>query len=385
VIKRQHHIAELSRLLHRFPVVALIGARQVGKTTLARQFAASAKGPLAFFDLEHPADIARLADPMLALQSLRGTVIIDEIQRLPELFSPLRVLADRKRGPARFLVLGSASPALLQQSSESLAGRIAYYELDGFGLDEIGAEHFERLWIRGGFPSSYLARSASDSAEWRRNFIRTFLERDIPQLGISIKAATLYRFWSMLAHYHGQIWNSSEFARSFGLADTTIRKYLDLLSDAFVVRQLLPWSENLKKRQIRSPKVYVRDSGLLHTLLGLETSDELERHPKVGASWEGFLIEQLLRHLDARREEIFFWGTHTGAELDLLIVRGRRKIGFEIKRSTAPAMTPSMRSTLHDLGLQKLYVVHAGKETFPLQQNVTAVSVHTMLDDIPKL
>ena len=385
VIDRSHHRQTLGRLLARSPVVAILGARQVGKTTLARRFVKQRRGPSTLFDLERAADLARLEDPELALGSSRGIVVLDEIQRRPDLFPALRVLSDRPRTPARFLVLGSASPELLRQSSESLAGRIAYHELPGFSLDEVGSRNAERLWLRGGFPRSYLARSNADSLAWRQDFVRTFLERDVPQLGITIAAGTLERFWSMLAHYHAQIWNGAEFARSFGVSHHTIGRYLDALRATFMVRVLRPWAANLRKRQVKSPKVYIRDSGLLHCLLDIGSMRELERHPKLGASWEGFIVETLIHRLGARPEQCYFWATHTGAELDLLIVHGPRRLGFEIKRTSAPRLTPSMRSALHDLELTRLDVVHAGPDTFPLTRGVRAVSAERLLSDISPL
>jgi len=378
-------MATVRKLLRRYPVVGIVGARQVGKTTLARALVAERRGPQAYFDLENPEDLARLGDPMLALKGLKRLVVIDEIQRQPELLPVLRVLADRRRLPARFLLLGSAAPALLRQSAETLAGRIAYHELGGLALDEVGARHHLRLWLRGGFPRSYLAASEPQSFEWRRNFIQTFLERDLPQLGITVSPTTLRRFWTMLAHYHGQVWNSSEFARSFGVADTTVRHYLDVLTSALVLRQLLPWFGNIGKRQIKSPKVYVRDSGVLHGLLNLRTLEDVESHPKVGASWEGFVLEQLISRLGVKPEECFFWATHGGAELDLLIVRGRVRRGYEIKRTTSPQVTPSMRIALHDLNLQSLDLVHAGDHTFPLAPKMRAVAVKRLLMDVKPL
>jgi predicted AAA+ superfamily ATPase len=380
---RQQRI--LKRLLSRNPVVAVLGARQVGKTTLAREFIGQLRRPAEIFDLERAQDIARLEDPELALRSLKGTVVLDEVQRRPELFPALRVLADRPRTPARFLVLGSASPELLRQSSESLAGRIAYHELTGFTLDEVGMENYLRLWIRGGFPRAYTSRSNVDSLSWRRDFLRTFLERDVPQLGITIPAGTLERFWAMLAHYHAQIWNASEFARSFGVSHHVTRRYLDALRATFMVRILAPWTANIKKRQVKSPKVYVRDSGLLHTLLDIHSMNDLERHPKLGASWEGFLLEAVIHQLQARPEQCYFWATHTGAELDLLVVRGRRRYGFEIKRTTAPRITPSMRSALESLQLSRLDVIHAGSETFPLARGMRAIAAQRLLVDLKPL
>lgn len=385
MVERARETKTLLGLLARHRIVGIIGARQVGKTTLARHIAARWKGPTTFFDLENPADLSRLDDPMLALKGLRGLVVIDEIHRTPDLFKVLRVLADRPRTPARFLILGSASPELLQQSSETLAGRIIYHKLTGFSLDETGLSSWSKLWLRGGFPRSFLARTHSESHEWRRGFVQSFLERDLPQLGISIRSTTLRRFWNMIAHYHGQLWNSSELARSFGVADTTVRNYLDLLSSALVVRQLQPWHENIAKRQVKSPKVYISDSGILHTLFNLTTRSELENHPKVGASWEGFVLTETIRRLGARSEECFFWATHGGAELDLLVIRGNRRLGVEVKRTSAPRLTPSMRSAKADLALEQLYVIHAGDESFPLANQVRAVAFTHLFAEIRPL
>jgi len=384
MIARSTHVAAVHRLLARNPVVALLGARQAGKTTLARQIAEAA-GRSMFFDLERAADVARLADPELALDPARGLVVLDEIQRRPDLFVALRVLADRPRSPARFLVLGSAAPELLRQGAESLAGRIAFHELPGFSLDEVGPAAMDRLWLRGGFPRSFTARSTVESAAWRREFLRTFLERDVPQLGIGVPAATLERFWSMLAHYHGQVWNASEFGRAFGVSHHAVGRYLDALRATFMLRVLRPWAENLGKRQVKSPKVYVRDSGLLHTLLEIDDLEHLERHPKVGASWEGFILEAVIQRLGVRSDQCYFWATHTGAELDLLVVAGRRRYGFEIKRTTTPSVTPSMRVALADLGLTRLDVLHAGAETFPLAKSVRAVAARRLLDEVRPL
>lgn len=385
VIARNHHLGALKRLLRRYPVVAVLGARQVGKTTLTAEWIQIEAPGSTRFDLENPADLARLADPMLALGELSGTVIVDEIQRRPELFPALRVLADRRPLKARFLLLGSASPALLRQSSESLAGRIAYYELPGLSLREVGERMAARLWLRGGFPRAFLARTDAESMEWRQAFLRAFLERDLPMLGVNIAADTMRRFWTMLAHHHAQLWNASELGRSFGVADTTVRGYLDKLTDTLVVRQLRPWHENIGKRQVRAPKVYVRDSGLLHALLNLPMMRDVEGHPKVGASWEGFIVDQLVQQLEVRPDECHFWRTHTGAELDLLVMRGRRRVGFEVKRTTAPAITPSMRSALNDLKLASLTVIHAGESSFPLARNVRALSWHAIVEEIRPL
>ena len=384
-LARPLHNARIRRLLRTSPVVAILGARQVGKTTLARELMAEWPGRAVTFDLENPAAVATLADPLLALQSRRGLVVFDEVQRQPELFPVLRVLADRQRRLATFLVLGSASPELLRQSSESLAGRIAFHELDGFSLGEVGAQHLARRWRRGGFPRAFLAASERESVDWRRDFVQTFLERDLPQLGVTIPSMTMRRFWAMLAHYHGQVWNASEFARSFGVSDMTVRRYLDVLAGTFVIRILPAWHENLGKRQVKSPRIYLADSGLLHTLLDLRTQDDLEQHPKVGASWEGFAISVIVQRLGARWSECYFWRTHAGAELDLLVVRGRTRLGFEIKRTVSPAVTPSIRTALADLRLTRLDVIHAGDQTFPLAPRVRAVALSRVLDDLAPL
>ena len=382
MILRGGHITELNRLLRSFPVVAIVGARQIGKTTLARMVVSRRRSPAHRFDLEDPRDLAQLSDPMLTLEPLRGLVVLDEIHRRPELFPVLRVLADRRPVRTRFLVLGSASPDLLKQGSESLAGRIAYHSLPGLNLEEVGPAKLDRLWLRGRFPRAFLARTQKESSDWRHSFIRTFLERDVPSFGFSLPAETLYRFWSMLAHYHAQVWNTSEFARSFGVSDTTVRRYLDLLTATFLVRQLKPWTANVKKRQVKSPKVYIADSGLLHALLDIETMQALLRHPKIGASWEGFMLESVIQRLAVRRDHCFFWATHTGAELDLLVTSGRALRGFEFKRTTTPKMTRSMHSAMNDLKLKSLDVVHAGEHTFPLARNVRALAAHRLLADL---
>ena len=379
MIERSRHLSELELLLSRNPVVALIGARQVGKTTIAKTLARKWKQPVHFFDLESSVDLARLDDAMLALERLRGLVVLDEVQRRPEIFTVLRVLADRTRGPARFLVLGSASPKLLRQSSESLAGRVAYYELPGFAVSEVSSSQADVLWLRGGFPRSFTAGDDDESFQWRANFVRTFLERDVPQLGINIRSATLDRFWSMLAHYHAQVWNGSELARAFGVSHHAVRRYLDALVTTFMVRSLKPWTANIKKRQVKAPKIYIRDSGIVHRFLGLPNRAALDRHPKVGASWEGFALENVIQALGLEDRQCYYWRTHTGAEIDLVVDQGGVLRGFEIKRSSAPRLTRSMRIALRDLGLRRIDVIHAGTESYPLARNVQAVSLLEMI------
>ena len=361
--------------LSRSPAVALVGPRQVGKTTLARTLLGS--GSPNWFDLEDPQVEAQLAAPMVALKDLRGLVVIDEVQHAPGLFKVLRVLIDRPDNPARFLLLGSASPALLRQSSESLAGRLEVIEAGGFTLDETGAECAAALWWRGGFPRSFTAASDAASRIWRREFIRTVVERDLPQLGLAAAPPALYRFWAMLAHYHGQTWNAADPARSLGVNESTVRRYLDWLTQAYLVRQLQPWFANLGKRQVKAPKIYLRDSGLLHELLGITDLGALSRHPKSGASWEGFAIDQVLRI--AQPDQAYFWATHAGAELDLLMFKDGRRVGVEFKRTDAPQFTPSMRIALHDLALDALYVVYPGDRRYVLAPQVEAVPLSALL------
>jgi len=367
MIERPFYLEQLTVAVKRSPVTALLGPRQCGKTTLARRLAQGKKATV--FDLESQPDLRRLQNPELVLGALDGLVILDEIQVLPELFNVLRVLVDRPENPARFLVLGNASPALIKRASETLAGRVEFVELSGFDLAETGADTWERLWLRGGFPRSYLAESDEDSLAWREGFIRTFLERDIPQLGITIPAVALRRFWTMLAHYHGQTWNASELARAMGLSDKTVRSYLDILTGAFMVRQLQPWYENIGKRQVKAPKVYFRDTGLLHNLLGLPDKHALLGHPKVGASWEGFVLEQVLRAF--RPAETYFWAVHGGAELDLFFLHRGRRLGVEVKFSEAPQVTPSMQRVLEQLHLDHLWVIYPGKHSYPVHERIT--------------
>ena len=376
-LPRPRHEAALRRQLPRFPVVGLIGARQVGKTTLARSLAAAEDGPVTTFDLEDPTDLARFADPKLILEPIKGLVVIDEVQHSPELFRLLRVLVDRPDNRAKFLVLGSADPGLLRQSSESLAGRIAYHALDPFRLDETGAgeDAADRLWLRGGFPRSFLASREEEGAAWRDAFIRTFLTRDLGQLGITVPAATMRRFWTMVAHCHGNRWNAAELARSLGVSAPTVNSHLDALVDSLVVRRLTPWFENLRKRQVKAPKVYLADTGLLHSLLAIDDAQELLGHPRCGASWEGFAIHEAVRILGADWDRCHYWATHTGAEIDLFTVLGGRRIGVEAKRSSAPAMTRSLHTALSDLRLDRAFVLIPGDARFRLHERVEAVGL----------
>ena len=376
MISRQTILVQIRQALRRSRVVALLGPRQSGKTTLARLIVHA--GSANYFDLEDPASLARLTEPVTALAALRGVVVIDEVQRRPDLFPVLRVLADRVPLPARFLVLGSASPALLRQSSESLAGRLETITLSGFSLAEVGAKALERHWLRGGFPLAFLARSDSDSLLWRRQFIQACLERDLPQLGVGLPAPALLRFWTMLAHYHGQTWKAAEPARSLGVSEPTVRRYLDVLTGLFMVRQLPPWHENLQKRQVKAPKVYLRDTGLLHQLLGLRTGQELVAHPKCGASWEGYAIEETLKLLQP--DDAYFWATHNGAELDLLLFTRGRRLGVEVKRADAPTLTPSMRIALTDLRLDHLTVLYPGTKPYSLADRVSVMPLTALAE-----
>lgn len=387
MIPRLRHVRRLERLLRDSPVVALLGARQVGKSTLARLVAQRAGGRSTFFDLEDARDLDRLAaGPLLALERLEGLVVLDEVQRLPELFPTLRVLADRRPRRARFLVLGSASPHLLKQSSESLAGRIAFHELGGLALDEVGPAALDRLWCRGGLPRSYLAHGEGESLRWRLDFVRTFLERDLASLNGAPPAGSLRRFWGMVARSHGGTWNASDLGRSLGVSDHTTRKWLDLLAGAYVLRVLAPWHENLGKRQVKAPRVYVADSGLLHALVGIGTEEELHAHPQVGASWEGFALQQVVERLGARPEQCHYWRTHSGAELDLLVVAGGRRLGFEFKRTETPSsVAKSMHVALSDLRLTSLDVVHPGRETYPIARGFRALALRRVLSDLDPL
>jgi predicted AAA+ superfamily ATPase len=364
----------IKEALDRSRIVVLLGPRQCGKTTLAREFIhPDSKN---YFDLEDPVSLIRLEEPMTALHELEGLVVIDEIQRRAELFPVLRVLADRRPLPARFLILGSASPELLRQSSESLAGRVEWITMGGFDMAEVGSDESSKLWLRGGFPDSFTAANESNSFSWRKNFIQTFLERDLPSAGISIEPPALYRFWSMLAHYHGQIWNASEPARSLGVSQPTVRRYLDLLTGFFMVRQLAPWHANLKKRQVKSPKIYFRDSGLLHQILGIRSEKDLLTSPKCGASWEGYVIEEVIQAFNP--DESYFWATHNGAEIDLLMVKEGGVYGVECKRMDAPKMTPSMQIAMTDLNLKRMAVIYPGAKRFPLADGIEVVPLQDL-------
>ena len=371
--KRKSDLARIERFLRSFPVTAILGPRQSGKTTLAREFKAEHS-----FDFENPRDLAFFSEPMLALDRLSGLVVIDEIQRVPELFPVIRHVVDSRKD-LRFLILGSASRDLIRQSSESLAGRIAYHELGGFRLTDVGAEHWRSLWLRGGLPRAYAAATDADSRLWREQYIATFLERDIPQLGIAIPAATLRRFWLMLCHYHGQVINYAEFSRSFGVSDMTIRRYLEILEGTFMVRLLQPWHSNAGKRLVKRPKVYLRDSGLLHTLLSVTSEQELNTHIKLGASWEGFAVECASRCLGKRNEDLSFWATHAGAEVDLFWQARGSNLAIEVKYADAPRLTPSMASAIHDLELKHLWVVYPGERSYPLSDKITVLPL-TELD-----
>ena len=367
MIQRKKAVAAIQKRLKSFPVVAILGARQCGKTTLANQIRHAH-----YFDLENPRDLARLSQPQLALENLKGIIVIDEIQRKKELFPLLRFLVDH-HPKQKYLILGSASKDLIQQSSESLAGRIAYHHLSGFTLEEVGIEHIHTLWLRGGFPKSYLAKTGEESLFWRENYITTFLERDIPQLGISIPAQTLRRFWIMLSHYHGQILNYSELGRSFGISDMTVKKYSSILEGTFMVRFLMPWHVNVGKRLVKNPKLYIRDCGLFHSLQSIDRMDVLLSHVKLGASWEGMALEAVSQVLDISNENLFFWATHAGAELDLFWQRRGKNWGIEFKYADAPTLTKSMRSVCKDLNLEHLWVIYPGNKTYLLDKKITVL------------
>ena len=370
IIQREYDLESIKGLIKTFPVAAILGPRQCGKTFLARQIKAAH-----YFDLENPRDLAAFDQPQSLLEGLKGLIVIDEIQRRPELFPVLRYLVDQ-HPQQKYLILGSASGALLRQSSESLAGRIGYYYLGGLHLNDVGQRHLQKLWLRGGFPRSFLAGSGDQSQQWLDNYLTTFLEKDIPQLGITIPAPTLRRFWMMLSHYHGQVVNFSEIGRSFGVSDMTVRKYIDILESTFIVRTLQPWHNNVGKRLIKRPKIYFKDSGVLHRLLTVDNQKNLLTNPKLGTTWEGFALETVAYALGLNTQEIFFWGTHAGAELDLFWQAKGKNWGVEFKYSDAPKLTKSMQSALVDLRLAHLWVVYPGEKTYPLASKVTVVPLN---------
>lgn len=371
MIPRPELVERVTAGLDHSPVTLILGPRQCGKTTLGRQLGEKQEG--SYYDLENPRHSARLAQPQTVLEAARGLVVLDEIHQRPDLLPLLRVLADRQPPPCRFLLLGSAAPDLMKKSSETLAGRVHFVDMTGFTLAETGVERQSQLWVRGGFPKSFLAEDEAGSVKWREDFVQTFLQRDLPMLGIQVPAATLHRFWTMLAHYHGGIWNGSQIGGSLGVTHHAARRYLDALSGAYVVRQLQPWFENLGKRVVKSPKIYVRDSGLLHSLMNIPDAASLHAHPKLGASWEGFVIEQILSWAGERNS--YFWATHSGAELDLMVIAKGKRWGFEVKYQDAPTITKSMRIAMQDLKLERLWVVYPGKTGYPMDDKIECVSL----------
>ena len=364
MVERNQDVQAVAKLIEVFPVTTILGPRQCGKTTLARSFKADH-----LFDLENPRDAARLDQPQLALENLAGLIVIDEIQRMPDIFPLLRFLVDRD-DHQKYLILGSASRDLIQQSSETLAGRIAYYQLGGFRLSDVGSKYMNALWLRGGLPRSFLSATDEESLIWRRHYISTFLERDIPQLGITIPARTLRRFWTMLSHYHGQILNYSELGRSFGVSDMTVRRYCEILEGAFMIRLLQPWAVNIGKRIVRRPKLFMRDSGLYHALMSVETEVQLQSTPKLGASWEGFALESICRVLNREEQELYFWRTHSGSELDLLWQWGGLNWGVEFKYQDAPRLTRSMKAAMEELELAGLWVIYPGRTSYRLAEKI---------------
>jgi predicted AAA+ superfamily ATPase len=381
MIRRDDYKEFVGKALSRSRAVALLGPRQCGKTTLARAFV-DINSPN-YFDLEDDSSVIALADPKTALAPLKGLVVIDEVQRRPEIFPILRVLLDRTPLPAKFLILGSASPDLLRQSSESLAGRLELIEMDGFNLSEVGEKKASALWARGGFPLSFLAKSDVDSFAWRNSFIKTFLERDLRAQGIDVPTAALHRFWIMLAHSHGQIWNAAPFATSLGLSQPTVRRYLDILTGLFMVRQIQPWYVNIKKRQVKAPKVYIRDTGILNSLLGIKTGADVPRHPSCGSSWEGFVIEEIIHAVEP--DDVYYWATHQGAEVDMVLFKGGRMYGVEIKRQDAPTMTPSMRIALEDLRLERIAVIYPGQKRYEVHKKVSVVPFSKIIEGMDGL
>ena len=375
---RRARISEIEAEFRVHPVVALIGPRQCGKTTLARQYLDHAAEEHHFFDLEDADDWAALQKPQLVFENLRGLIVIDEVQRQPTLFTYLRTFIDKYNRKPKILLLGSASRALLQSCNESLAGRIGYIELTPFALNELKASDLSQLWLRGGFPPSFLASEDSNSLKWRKSYISTFLGQDLPALGFRVPEPSMRRFWQMLTHYQGQEVNYTELGRSFGASDTVTRRYVDILSEAFVIRQLQPWYENLKKRQVKRPKLYFRDSGLYHAMCRVENWRALLSHPKLGASWEAFALEQILYAWNLKHDEAYFWGVHNQGELDLFFQKNTRRYGVEFKHSGAPRLTPSMLYSLEHLKLDFLYCVHSGEKKFPLHPKVMACGLNSL-------
>ena len=373
-IERKKDFRDIQKLIRSFPVVAVLGARQCGKTTLVKTIPYKH-----YFDLENPRDIARLEQPQLALEGLKGIIVIDEIQRMPELFPLMRYLVDKKQDQ-KYIILGSASRNLLQQSSESLAGRIAYYQLGGFRPADVGLNNMERLWFRGGLPRSYLAKSDEESRLWRENYISTFLERDIPQLGIQIPSRMMRRFWTMLSHYHGSVINYAELGRSFGISDMTVRRYCDILEGTYMIRVLQPWHVNIGKRLVKRPKIYLRDSGLFHSLMSIDMPKQLLSHNKLGASWEGFALEHISRVLGKEEHSLYFWSTHAGAELDLFWQSGGKNWGIEFKYIDAPRITKSMNLAVEDLHLASLWVIYPGSERYKLSEKIIAMPLSHLRD-----
>jgi hypothetical protein len=377
MIDRPYYLQRLRDAIKRSPITALLGPRQCGKTTLARILANEKSG--VFYDLESSRDRSRLQNPEMVLGAEKGLVILDEIQELPELFKTLRVIVDRPKNKTKFLILGSASPHLLKNVSETMAGRVEFVELAPFNVAEVGIAHLNKIWLCGGFPRAFLASSTQDSLAWREGFLRTFLERDIPQLGITIPAVTMRRFWTMLAHFHGQIWNASEIGRSLGLSDKTVRTYLDILTGTFMIRQIPPWFENINKRQVKSPKIYFQDSGILHLLMQIDDWQALQHHYRLGALWEGFAIEQVIQI--THPGDLYFWKTHGGAEIDLMYFKHGRRYGVEIKYNESPRLTKSITSAIQLLGLDHVWLLYPGQDTYLINDRVTVISLNSLVSN----
>lgn len=374
LIPRKDELCILQKLIRSTPVTAILGARQCGKTTLANQLQSDA-----FFDLENPRDARQFETPQLTLERLKGLIVIDEIQHAPEIFPLLRYLVDH-RPDHKYLILGSASRDLIRQSSESLAGRIAYHNLGGLRFSDLPSAQLERHWLRGGFPRSFTAQAEEESYTWRMNFIQTFLERDIPQLGIAIAARTLRRFWIMLSHYHGQILNHSELARSFGISDKTVRHYIDILEGTFMIRVMQPWFTNPSKRLVKSPKLYLRDSGIFHALQSIGDNEQLLTHNKLGASWEGYIVEEISKIIAT--DSMYFYRTHNGSEVDLFWQSGGRNWGVEVKYGDSPGMSRSLANAAHDLELEHLWIVYPGRQEYPVTEKATVIPLERLRERI---